>query len=719
MSESSSAVTSDDEEDKAPLLPKHNLAEYVPESAEDFDDSVVLRTKLVADALQSGLMCESKSAEDVIEDLAGKMNPGTWVLEKGDYIVEEGQKPLRWFVIKSGRVKFRSEDGRINKTLAAGMSFGEVGIIYQCPHVATARALTETELLVLDLPVSHTGQKSKRKGPFHYLTQPGSEVGRFLKMAPLFGNNITKAEHFRFLMDNLSMVRFKPNELIQREGKKAKHWYVVYKGHVETFEQEFHKKRRGKVIGLRRKGKKAVGQHFGAKSWFLGSEDGEWFSARAGADGADLLRWTYPSVASPDHMTYTTILKGIPGVQDDEEPEPAVNLSELANKKKKDAKKQALLVPDRIAEQAIATAKHHEKFKMFGNADPDLDDRHGRRDNRLSKADRKELTILKRQFEDRSYTWKTQLGKKVFDNLTYEAFLGEGSYGVVSLMFHEKSGTQLARKALGIDKIDSTEKWRQIMWEWKVMTLLESPFCVKLLGFERDDKHLYFYQEPIRGGDFFDLLADRGQLFEREARFYAACVVMAFQHLHKFSVVFRDLKPENLLVDTNGYLKLCDFGFAKIVHNLTYSTYGTPEYMSPEMIQRTGVNSAHDWWTVGVFIYEMLDGFSPFYTAETEAWKLRAKILKGKYDMRDYWSTEVQDLIKGLLDPDPTCRFGFSKLAGMGIRSQPWFKDVDWDGMQDLSVESPKKFPIKNKHDVSHANRTGMTEVFVANNVIC
>ena len=134
--------------------------------------------------------------------------------------------------------------------------------------------------------------------------------------------------------------------------------------------------------------------------------------------------------------------------------------------------------------------------------------------------------------------------------------------------------------------------------------------------------------EFVQGGDLFSHLRNVGKLSIENGKFYAANVALTIEYMHSKGIVYRDLKPENLLLAHNGYLKLADFGLAKVIENKTYTLCGTPEYLAPEMILNKGHDRAVDWWAYGVLLYEMLVGMEPFSSEDpTEVYH---KILTGK-----------------------------------------------------------------------------------------
>lgn len=176
------------------------------------------------------------------------------------------------------------------------------------------------------------------------------------------------------------------------------------------------------------------------------------------------------------------------------------------------------------------------------------------------------------------------------------------------------------------------------------------------MAFQQDPFYIHIILEFVPGGEFFSYLKKVNRVSREVASFYASQIVLAFEYLHSFSIVYRDLKPENLLIGINGYLKVADFGFAKLVKNKTYTICGTPDYIPPEVLMNSGHGCAADWWSLGILIYEMMTGVTPFSAENPMA--MYDKIIKGEYRFPKGLNRHAKSLIGHLLQGDLSQRYG-------------------------------------------------------------
>ena len=162
---------------------------------------------------------------------------------------------------------------------------------------------------------------------------------------------------------------------------------------------------------------------------------------------------------------------------------------------------------------------------------------------------------------------------------------------------------------------------------------------------------------------------------------------MIFEYLHSQDFIYRDLKPENLLLDQTGFLKITDFGFAKRVAFKTYTLCGTPEYIAPEVLLNKGHGKGVDWWTLGILNYEMLAGQPPF--VDDDPMGIYQQILAGKLSFPRYFDRNAKGLIKKLLTADLTKRYGCLKGGAEDIKKHKWFAGLDWQALFNRQATAP------------------------------
>eukprot|EP00928_Gymnodinium_smaydae_P038221 TRINITY_DN26406_c0_g1_i1.p1 TRINITY_DN26406_c0_g1~~TRINITY_DN26406_c0_g1_i1.p1 ORF type:complete len:803 (-),score=189.41 TRINITY_DN26406_c0_g1_i1:50-2458(-) len=276
-----------------------------------------------------------------------------------------------------------------------------------------------------------------------------------------------------------------------------------------------------------------------------------------------------------------------------------------------------------------------------------------------------------------------------FDELRKIQLLGCGSYGFVELCEQPRSGKVFALKCLSKGHVVQTKMQESVMQERDILLLANSPFVIKLYETYVDSQNLYFLMELAAGGELMTIY-DRKELHGREdhAQFYSAGVLFALDHLHQHRVIYRDLKPENVLLSTKGYIKLSDMGLAKQVVGETFTTCGTPEYFAPEVLESTGYTLAVDWWTFGVFIFELMAGYTPFEAATVcETFSLIKNGITGR--LPNSMKKPLKDLMKGLLKPDPSQRLPMREGGVKNIMDSKWYGSFKWESCRDQQLPPP------------------------------
>ncbi|XP_058197028.1 serine/threonine-protein kinase CBK1-like isoform X3 [Rhododendron vialii] len=325
--------------------------------------------------------------------------------------------------------------------------------------------------------------------------------------------------------------------------------------------------------------------------------------------------------------------------------------------------------------------------------------------------------------------------KMSVDDFELLTIIGRGAFGEVRLCREKSTGLIYAMKKLKKSEMLRRGQVEHVKAERNVLAEVDSSCIVKLYCSFQDDEFLYLIMEYLPGGDMMTLLMRKDTLTEDEARFYVGQTVLAIESIHKHNYVHRDIKPDNLLLDRNGHMKLSDFGLCKpldcssfpdlsendygvggnlkppledtkhsnlpsvsrrtqqeqLLHwqknrrMLAYSTVGTPDYIAPEVLLKKGYGMECDWWSLGAIMYEMLVGYPPFYSEEpmTTCRKIVNWRTHLKFPQEAKLSIEAKDLIRKLL-----CNVD-QRLGTRGayeIMAHPWFKDIEWEKLYQMEA---------------------------------
>lgn len=307
-------------------------------------------------------------------------------------------------------------------------------------------------------------------------------------------------------------------------------------------------------------------------------------------------------------------------------------------------------------------------------------------------------------------TSPTRVTNENLDNCKYEDLeiikpLGAGGFGLVKLVKVKGiTDRAYALKCIQKARVVQYGQQRHIMDEKNILASMESSFILGLHKTFKNNKFVFLLTDAYLGGDLWRTLHTKGPFNDSVARFYVACVVEAFDYLHKRHFCYRDLKPENLMVDNNGYVRLVDLGFAKKVPpgHKTWTFCGTPEYIPPEIISNTGHNIAADYWSLGILIFELLSKRTPFRAKDDLA--IYEGILRGIHSVQFPYkiSRKAESMIKALCRQDPSERIGYQRAGVNDIRKHRWFQGFDWEGLRAEKIQAPHIPEIKNPFDVSN-----------------
>jgi len=295
------------------------------------------------------------------------------------------------------------------------------------------------------------------------------------------------------------------------------------------------------------------------------------------------------------------------------------------------------------------------------------------------------------------------------------AVIGKGSFGKVMQVRKKDTGKIYAMKILNKDMIVQRQELEHAKAEKNVLQKLVHPFLVNLnYSFQTPDK-LYFVMDFVNGGELFFHLQREKKFPEHRARFYMAEIACGLEYLHKNGVIYRDLKPENLLLTSDGHICLTDFGLAKeglMCEDARTSTFcGTPEYLAPEVLNGEEYGKSVDWWSFGTLMYEMLTGLPPFYCEDVQ--KMYKKIISEPLNIPSTFSPEATDIIEKLLDRSPKTRLSDPKA----VRAHPFFKSIDWEKLENKELTPPFIPQVKSEDSLANIDpgflqeSTAMTHV--------
>lgn len=268
--------------------------------------------------------------------------------------------------------------------------------------------------------------------------------------------------------------------------------------------------------------------------------------------------------------------------------------------------------------------------------------------------------------------------------------LGKGAFGKVILAQKLDNKKLYAIKILKKKDILAQDQLEHTKAEKAILQHVNHPFVVGLeYAFQTPEK-VYFVLEFMSGGELFQHLRSFRRFQEDHAKFYAACITLGLGHLHNKDYIYRDLKLENLLLDSEGFAKLTDFGLAKHIKADEKATTfcGTPEYLAPEVILSRGHNRPADWWSLGILIYEMCYGVPPFYTSNQQA--MYKRIVKEEVTFREGVpaSAELKDIITQLLQKDPKKRLG-ARGDSLEVLAHPWLASIDVSKLMAKKLKPP------------------------------
>lgn len=634
---------------------------------------------------------------------------------EGKMIITQGEDGDFFYICQSGKVNFIC-DGKAVGSCGAGGSFGDLALLYDSPRAASCMAADDTKLWKVD---QHTFR--------HLLARSAKELeGSIIEV-------LSKIDLFKDLdrqtvtkfADVLNTVKYQEGQRIVEKGQQGDVFYIVKSGQVRvhdiglgdaSFDDKVH----------------GAGYWFGERALMTGAPRAATVTAMTDVDVFACDRATFESTMGSlesilGKASRKRFVKSVPifsnSMLTDLEFDRLVSMLKVRKYNKGQKLAEAGKVGDNPSLWIVKEGKlmiTEKTGKIFFSSSGDYFG------DKAVQADGEYVSTATCVVEEDTVCWRlkkseiesvigdiNRLGKpipftpKAFDStigiadIRKHKMLGMGAFGKVWLATTRGSRKPYALKMITKRQVIEAGQVKGVLREKQIMASIEHPFILPLNGSFQDADFLYLLLPVHQGGELFNVVHtnDRDGLDNDASQFYGACILEALGYLHARNIVYRDMKPENALIDKDGYCIMVDFGFAKIVVDKTYTLCGTPEYLAPEIIMSKGHDKAVDYWSFGVLIYEMLVGQSPFYMYGTDQVSLFKRIVMVKYQCPSYVSDDAKDLLKKLLTRRQASRFGNLSRGHLDIVDHPWFKTLDFAKLNERKLKAPFKPKISNPLD--------------------
>ena len=294
-------------------------------------------------------------------------------------------------------------------------------------------------------------------------------------------------------------------------------------------------------------------------------------------------------------------------------------------------------------------------------------------------------------FTNKFYLEDNTIELKDLDNVKE---LGSGNFGCVNLVRNKKNKQFYAIKALDLEQIKKENLEVCVELEKNVLLKTDHPFIMKMVKYLKNENYIFFIQEYIKGKELWEVIRDIGLLNKEQTQFYGASILLAINYLHNHKIIYRDIKPENVMVNTKGYIKIIDFGTVKEIKDRTTTIIGTSHYMAPEITKGEGYSFEVDIWSIAICMYEFFCGKLPFGEEYEDPMDIYRAVSKEELSFPNYVHDEkFMLLIQKMLKKNPTNRLWKFEQ----IKEDPYFIDFNWNKL--ISLSYPPPYMIKLKED--------------------
>jgi len=716
-----------------------------------------LRLIAITKALTGSLFKNVEESQELVDSIIQAMSRIR--IEEGTPVIVEGEVGHEYYVVEDGVLEF-SIKGNVVGSVSSGGSFGELALIYDAPRAATATATVPSTLWSLGRDIFREIQARASSHSQVKRCQWLKKVGILQSLTPQQLSRVAGA---------LTEVEYNPGDRIMSQGDEGDAFYIIEVGEVvckriltAEKEEEFARLNAGDYFGeaalLTNQPRNAsIVAHGAVKCLSLGvSVFNEIMGPLAILMQSNAAVRSIKVCASSTGELYKDMLNTAEIHQIVQQMRPISYKDKEVIASAQKALSKFHIVSEKVGGNGkilspggclqpgdcfglkILNGEELESVDGEYVVEGDIecmavcwDDIPTSLHRKLQIGAELNATKITEKIQASTPDRRAELKLSELDEI---GLLGQGSFGKVTLVsVRHREGDEeiLALKCMSKAHVVQCGQAKHIVAEKEILEQLpHHPFVLELFRTFQDKDCVYMLTELIQGGELFNYLhGDLGTgdcLDEHGARFYAANVFVALEHLHKHGVVYRDLKPENLMVSGNGFLKVIDLGFAKKIpftvfssesgenetHMKSFTLCGTPEYLAPEFILNLGHDAAVDYWAIGILLYEFLTGRTPFETEDgsmNELFKNIAVMRTGTSRVPFPRGFHQQfpfatDIITKLLHGNPSKRLGMLFNGPNDIRNHDFFAPLDWEHVlkKNESLEPPFIPVILGARDLSN-----------------
>jgi CRP-like cAMP-binding protein len=553
-------------------------------------------------------------------------------VEENTRIIQQGDNGDFFYIVQAGTVNFLDGEERVGDS-GPGSSFGELALLYNSPRAVSCDAASASVTLW------KVDQMTFRYLVARHAHGQSTGLKDLVRKISIFAN-LDDSTISRF-MCAMTHVQWKMGDRIVQKGQVGTVFYIIQEGSVKCHDIGLGDSRfEDQTLG--------PGDWFGERALLTGEPRAANVTALSNVSTLAMDRETFEQSIGPlkclmEREMRKMSLKGLPIFANSSVTMPEIDQLVDLMQEFSYAKGTKLAEAGKPYEMNLWIIRHGQLLVFsqtkdtifnlkigdyFGGKSVRGKEGHISSHNAVCEDNLTAWTLSRKDIESvigdierlgkpSKFEHSVQDKSILLGDLKKHRILGMGAFGKVWLVSHKHDDSPYALKAIGKRKLLESKQEDSVVREKELLDLLQHPFILHLVSSFQDESNLYLLLPLIQGGELFSVLhrrkgPKRGML-NSECAFYAGCVVEALGHFHQRLIAYRDLKLENVLIDADGYCKVIDLGFAKLVTDKTYTLVGTPEYLCPEIIMSKGHDKAVDYWAFGVLLYELLVGHSPFY----------------------------------------------------------------------------------------------------------